>query len=195
MKTSSSMQLIEVRCLLMRNIFVKNKLVFVSHHTAGLRILDYRNPNNPMEIAYHDTYPMSNTAIIAGNWGCYPFFASGKIISSDMQTGLYVHKLINDPTSISNPNLIINAFNLLQNFPNPFNPKTVISYSLLRNSMTTVKVYDVLGKEVRTLVNEMKSAGSFEVDFDGSNLSSGIYFYSLYIDGRIVGTKSMVLMK
>lgn len=177
------------------NIFVKNKLVFVSHHTAGLRILDYRNPNNPMEIAYHDTYPMSNTAIIAGNWGCYPFFASGKIISSDMQTGLYVHKLINDPTSISNPNLIINAFNLLQNYPNPFNPKTVISYSLLRNSMTTVKVYDVLGKEVRTLVNEMKSAGSFEVDFDGSNLSSGIYFYSLYIDGRIVGTKSMVLMK
>ena len=112
-----------------------------------------------------------------------------------MQTGLYVHKLISDPTSISNPNLIINAFNLFQNYPNPFNPKTVISYSLLRNSMTTVKVYDVLGKEVRTLVNEMKSAGSFEVDFDGSNLSSGIYFYSMRINGEIIETKSMVLLK
>jgi len=61
--------------------------------------------------------------------------------------------------------------------------------------MTTVKVYDVLGKEVRTLVNEMKSAGSFEVDFDGSNLSSGIYFYSMRINGKIIETKSMVLLK
>ena len=177
------------------NIFVKNKLVFVSHHTAGLRILDYRNPNNPVEIAYHDTYPQSNAAIIAGNWGCYPFFASGKIISSDMQTGLYVHKLINDPTSISNPDITIIGYNLEQNYPNPFNPVTLLGFGISKLGFVSLKVYDALGKAVAVLVNERKSPGSYEVAFDGSNLSSGILFYSLYVDGKIIQTKSMVLLK
>ncbi len=90
-------------------------------------------------------------------------------------------------------------FSLSQNFPNPFNPATKIKYSIPSNvnhqpSNITLKVYDILGNEVATLVNEEKPAGSYEVEWDGSNLSSGIYFYVLNIgDQRL--SKKMCLIK
>ncbi len=70
-------------------------------------------------------------------------------------------------------------FELSQNYPNPFNPATSIRYSLAERSNVTIKVYDILGNEVRTLVNQQKPAGSYELKFDGSNLASGIYYYKL----------------
>ncbi len=72
------------------------------------------------------------------------------------------------------------SYNLAQNYPNPFNPVTVIRYQLPVNSHVTLKVFDVLGREVTTLVNENKESGSYEVKFDGSKLPSGVYFYRLY---------------
>lgn len=84
---------------------------------------------------------------------------------------------------------------LHQNFPNPFNPKTNISYQLVTNSYTTLKVHDILGNEIITLVNEKKNAGSYDVKFDGSDLPSGIYFYSLYINNNLIDTKRMFLIK
>ncbi len=92
-------------------------------------------------------------------------------------------------------------FLLLQNYPNPFNPKTIINYELPAShgeritSFVTLKVYDVLGNEVASLVNERENAGAYEVEFDGSNLSSGIYFYRLEADGNIIDTKRMVFLK
>ena len=68
-------------------------------------------------------------------------------------------------------------------------------YSIPNTQYIILKVYDALGKEVAALVNEQKNPGSYEVEFDGSDLSSGIYFYSLQIDGKIIETKSMVLLK
>jgi hypothetical protein len=87
-----------------------------------------------------------------------------------------------------------NQFSLSQNYPNPFNPTTVISFQLAVNSFASLKVYDVLGREVATLVNEELKPGTYEVDWDGSNFPSGIYFYSLVADG-FVETKKMVLIK
>lgn len=84
---------------------------------------------------------------------------------------------------------------LSQNYPNPFNPTTVINYELRAVSFASLKIYDVLGNEVATLVNEKKSAGTYEVEFDGSHISSGIYFYRLEVDGDIIDTKRMVLLK
>jgi len=81
-----------------------------------------------------------------------------------------------------------------QNYPNPFNPKTTISYSLPQNSFVTLKVYDILGKEVAILVNGEKSAGNYTIDFDGHNLTSGTYIYRLNAGGQIA-TKKMILMK
>ena len=76
-------------------------------------------------------------------------------------------------------NHLLKSFTLEQNYPNPFNPSTVISYQLPVSSDVTLKVYDVLGNEVATLVNEEKSAGSYEVEFSADGLTSGIYFYKL----------------
>ncbi|MBE0569982.1 MAG: T9SS type A sorting domain-containing protein [Ignavibacteriaceae bacterium] len=85
-------------------------------------------------------------------------------------------------------------FVLYQNYPNPFNPSTVISYQLPLSSDVTLKVYDVLGNEVATLVNEEKQAGVYEVEFDGSSLASGMYLYKLQA-GSFIETKKMILTK
>ncbi len=85
-------------------------------------------------------------------------------------------------------------YHLQQNFPNPFNPSTKIKYSLPRKSTVVVKVYDVLGNEIQTLVSEEKTAGTYEMTWNAASLPSGIYFYQLRA-GNIIQTKKMVLMK
>ena len=77
----------------------------------------------------------------------------------------------------NNGNTIPEAYSLKQNYPNPFNPVTKINYALPKSGLVTLKVYDVLGREVVSLVNENKPAGSYSVDFNASNLTSGVYFY------------------
>ena len=94
--------------------------------------------------------------------------------------------------SISNK--IPTEFSLNQNYPNPFNPSTKITYQIPKVSFITLKIYDVLGKEITTLVNEEKPIGSYEIEFNAKNLPSGIYFYKIQA-GSFVETKKMVLMK
>ena len=85
-------------------------------------------------------------------------------------------------------------FFLLQNYPNPFNPQTKISYSVPKESFITLKVYDLLGREVATLVNEKKPVGEYSVPWNADNVPSGIYFYKLSA-GDFIQTKKMILMK
>jgi outer membrane protein assembly factor BamB len=85
-------------------------------------------------------------------------------------------------------------FALLQNYPNPFNPSTVISYSIPQNSFVTLKVYDIIGNEVATLVNQTQSAGKYDIKFDASSSSNGVYLYSIKTD-NFTSTKKMLLMK
>jgi len=89
---------------------------------------------------------------------------------------------------------IPNNFSLKQNYPNPFNPNTIINYQLQKFSNVSLKVYDVLGNEVSTLVNQKQNAGSYEVGFNATALSSGIYFYTLKTEGYSE-TKRMLLVK
>jgi hypothetical protein len=86
------------------------------------------------------------------------------------------------------------TFQLEQNYPNPFNPSTKISFQISQNDFVSLKVYNILGNEVATLVNENKSAGKYEVSFDASSLSSGTYFYKLQT-GSFVESKKMILLK
>ncbi|MBI2428903.1 MAG: T9SS type A sorting domain-containing protein [Ignavibacteriales bacterium] len=81
-----------------------------------------------------------------------------------------------------------------QNYPNPFNPNTTISYSLPKDGIVVIKIYDALGREVRTLVNEFKSTGRYTADFDASRLASGIYIYKL-VSGDYSAVKKMILLK
>lgn len=90
--------------------------------------------------------------------------------------------------------IIPEEFRLYQNYPNPFNPNTIIRYSLIENGLATMKVFDALGKEIATLVNQNQNHGTYEVKFDCSNLSSGIYFYKL-TTVNFNEVKRMVLLK
>ena len=87
------------------------------------------------------------------------------------------------------------TFQLSQNYPNPFNPTTSIRYQVVGTTHVRLAIYDVLGREVTTLVNEEKPAGEYSVTFDGIDLSSGTYFYRLQTDNGFAETKKMVLMK
>lgn len=86
------------------------------------------------------------------------------------------------------------SFQLFQNYPNPFNPITTLSFAINQSSFITLKVYDVLGNEIAKLIDEERPAGKYEVSFNGSILSSGIYFYRLQA-GSLAQTKSMILIK
>ncbi len=97
-------------------------------------------------------------------------------------------------TSITNKRFDVSAYALEQSYPNPFNSATTISYSIPKSELVTLKVFDILGIEVATIVNELQSAGSYKVEFNATDLPSGIYVYTL-TSGNFVSTKKFVLLK
>jgi len=105
------------------------------------------------------------------------------------------------PNDVEQSNQAPTEFCLEQNYPNPFNPSTTFRYSIPNASEVTIKVYDILGKEIETLVNEEKPAGTYEVTWYAANLPSGVYFYQLKATpsggqaGSFGETKKMILMK
>jgi hypothetical protein len=110
------------------------------------------------------------------------------------QSGVWVGSLSGITAIDSQRPQIPSAFTLSQNYPNPFNPTTTIMYQLSAPSVVVLKVYDVLGREVATLANGKESAGMHQVEFNGSRLASGVYFYRLSA-GNFFETKKMLLLK
>ena len=99
-------------------------------------------------------------------------------------------------TNVSNyTNEVPDRFILYQNYPNPFNPVTKISYGLKEAGNVKIIIYDALGKEVSTLIEQKQNAGTYSIEFNASNQSSGVYIYSMIVDGIIVETRRMVLTK
>jgi 5-hydroxyisourate hydrolase-like protein (transthyretin family) len=84
--------------------------------------------------------------------------------------------------------------NFQNNFPNPFNPSTTIRYQIPQDGIVTLKIYDILGNEVTTLLNEEKAKGRYEVNFNASQLASGVYIYKIQA-GDFVSSKKMILLK
>lgn len=113
------------------------------------------------------------------------------------KTGIYLFKVeanttgIKERTNISLPE----EFLLMQNYPNSFNPITIINYELSESGKISLKVFDLLGREVAVLADEIKPAGRYSVEFNGSNLSSGIYFYKLSTESGFTDTKKLILFK
>lgn len=97
-------------------------------------------------------------------------------------------------TSAENYPFDINDFYLSQNYPNPFNPITKIKFSIPKSNIVQIKIYDILGNEIRTLLNEYNQAGTYEIEFDASSLPSGVYFYRM-ISGNYTETKKMILLR
>jgi minor extracellular serine protease Vpr len=103
-------------------------------------------------------------------------------------------KLLGGATDVDDENILVTDYVLYQNYPNPFNPATTIEYAVPKISKTTLKIYGILGSEITTLVNQEKNAGTYQIIWDASNLSSGIYFYQLKA-GDFIQTRKMLLLK
>ncbi|MEO8665555.1 MAG: YCF48-related protein [Ignavibacteria bacterium] len=164
-------------------------------------------------------YPKAGKVIIAGNSGTIVTSDDGgnswSIIPKITTNELFAVSEVNDElfafgeygtilsskvsgntlASVSDKEVIDPAAYLYQNFPNPFNPETVINYSISKSSNVILKVYDARGREVNVLINKIQNAGKYGVTFTGNDLAGGIYFYSLSIDNRIVSAKKMLVLK
>jgi len=178
---------------IVHNVEIYGNYAVIAHYTAGVRVLNITNPTSPTEVAWYDTYPSNNSNTYNGCWGVF-MFPSGKIIGSDRSTGLYVLKTTFNITGGVNNSQVPEKFELKQNYPNPFNPSTTIKYSLLNAGYVSLKVYDITGKLVATLADGYGTAGEHTVNFDASNLGTGIYFYSLRADSYSE-SKKMILTK
>jgi len=135
------------------------------------------NPNDTLNVAF---------AVLAGN------------NLSELQTNLgYAKQKWNQIiTDVRDENSVVYDYQLHQNYPNPFNPSTKIKYSVKETNYVEIKLYDLIGREIATLVDEIKNAGIYEVDFDASkfDLSSGVYFYQMKA-GNFTSIRKMVLIK
>lgn len=144
------------------------------------------------------------------NWNNIGFISANSTKSysytdNRLQPGKYTYRLkqidYNGNYEIFNLNSIITIENptkytLSQNYPNPFNPSTTIEFSLAQSGKVSLKIYDVTGREFSTELNNMQlEAGNHQIKFDRCNLSSGVYFYTLYVNGKSIDTKKMVLTK
>ncbi|RPH96019.1 T9SS C-terminal target domain-containing protein [candidate division KSB1 bacterium] len=133
------------------------------------------------------TYTYADNAVENGRTYRYT------LTSFDVNGNAISHNLV--ATATPNVGLgVAEEYALSQNYPNPFNPSTSIMYTVKEAGLVTLKVYSVDGREVTTLVNETKNAGIYNVGFDGSNLASGVYLYTMKVNG-FEATHKMVLMK
>ncbi len=102
---------------------------------------------------------------------------------------------VNYPTDVrNNDGSLPEKISLLQNYPNPFNPTTNIIYEVPNSGNVAITIYDSIGRKIKTLVNEMKNSGTYEIQFDGSNLTSGVYYYRLQMNGNSI-VRQMLLLK
>ena len=153
------------------------------------------------EDSFYVQISVNNNDIAGGNYYINPGYHDGE--GAGDNSVRYKTKIVFEKDNVQyKTNLIPNKYSLSQNYPNPFNPITKINFSLSKSGQVSLKVYDVSGKTVATLVNEKLSAGVFEYEFNGAELSSGIYFYRLVVSSSnptmandFVETKRMILVK
>jgi hypothetical protein len=111
-----------------------------------------------------------------------------------VESGFLIHPFLRDLiVAAPEDDVLPRDFSLEQNYPNPFNPSTTISFSIPHLSFVTLRIYDLLGRETRSLVNEEKGPGTYSVMFDATALASGVYFYRLQTTGFVETKKLMVL--
>jgi protocatechuate 3,4-dioxygenase beta subunit len=172
---------------------INGAFVYAVDHTGevyGLAISNERGlynlsglvPGEYIVISDKEGYSISNSQSAVLNYETKPSVSLNFLLTPD------------GVTEVKDNEIVVSNFDLFQNYPNPFNPSTVISYQLPAASKVTLKVYNVLGNEVATLVNSNQNAGKYNVTFNGSGLSSGIYFYKIEA-GTFTATKKLILMK
>ncbi len=164
------------------DVNVYRDYLYLTESTYGIRIFDIGDAQNIEEVAYHRNLGALSTDAFSNKFYVASRELGLEIVKNDLITAVEKEKAL--PTQ----------FTLSQNYPNPFNPSTKINYQLPEISFVALKIYDVLGNEIATLVNEEKPVGEYEVEFDGKGLPSGIYLYRLQA-GNYSEVRKMVLLK
>lgn len=168
-------------------------LVIILNLRSSAQQFDLMNmtPSNKVAVSAHYTVTENGIEQFAVNNTSKPF----TVTTSDT---LVVTKQSNT-TSVGGENIMQQQFSLSQNYPNPFNNQTVIRYSVYQESEVTIQVYDMIGREVKTLVNEAKQAGMFTVGFSNEQIASGTYIYRMTArnsnGNTFTETKKMIVMK
>lgn len=163
--------------------YARGSSIYISTDNGSNFALDYTAPAGTV---YHISMFYNATV----NPGAMIWY--GYAVRSNGGISRYYYEIITGINPISNE--IPKEYKLYQNYPNPFNPSTKIDYAISKSGFVSLKVYDILGREISTVVNEHKDAGYYSVTFDGSQLSSGVYFYRLESNG-FSDTKRMIIMK
>ena len=167
------------------DIMVKDSLAFIATG-RGMAVLDIRSLNSVNIVALATTVDWSNA--ICTN--------SRNVFLSDDIDGVYIYDRADLITNVSElrPNSVQTSFRLLQNYPNPFNPQTEIPFTISTQTIVVLKIYDLLGREVATLLNEQMQPGSHVVHWDASRFASGVYFYQLQTN-ECTDTKKLILLR
>lgn len=120
---------------------------------------------------------------------------TGSILNRELREGIEIEIPANlTELILIDENIVPDKFALSQNYPNPFNPVTTIKYQIPADGLVKIVLYNILGKEVMTVVNKYQAAGNYQINFDASNLSSGVYFYKMQ-SGTFSDMKRMMVVR
>ncbi|MDH4037771.1 MAG: choice-of-anchor B family protein [Candidatus Krumholzibacteria bacterium] len=184
-------------------LYVDGDLMFVGYYTAGFKVFDIANPAAPVLADVYDTSPYQTETgpdVYNGAYNAYPYTHSGSVYVADHPSGLFIFSVdghTGQATGVDGGGPVVAR--LGQNYPNPFNPATTIEYETLSPTRVVLRVYDVSGGCVRTLVDARQPAGAHRVSWDGRDdagraVASGVY-YSRLEAGTTRDAKRMVLLK
>ena len=173
---------------IVHNLYITGNYAYVAYYTAGIRVFDISDPTQLVLVDEYDTSPANTGEFFAGAFGIYPYAPSGNIYANDWDYGLFVFSFDSGTSVTPGENELPAGFELRQNYPNPFNPSTTIAYRVGENSTVNLRVYNLLGQPVRTLVNQVQSPGDYRISWNGRDdagraLPSGVYFYQLKAGG------------
>ena len=157
------------------NLYVLDHYVMMANYTSGLRIVDFSDMNNPVEVGFFDTHPENDRQGFDGAWSVYPFFQSGTLIVSSDPEGLFMLEFDLPSSTNAQVDEIPTGYSLSAAYPNPFNPATTLTLSLPEPGPVHVYAYDLSGRMVADLLQGTLSAGDHEIRFDASTLASGVY--------------------
>ena len=174
------------------NCTIRDGRLYVAHYTEGLRVFDITtDPHAPVEVAFYDTYRQPGYDYL-GAWTAYPYFASGKVIVSDMVSGLWVVTLesLATATEVETP-----PIGGLRVWPNPTRAAATLAYDLVAPSRVRLTLHDALGREVAEVADRPAEAGVHRARIDTSGLPAGLYLARLVIGGQAVASVPVTVVR
>ncbi len=179
---------------LAHNVHIKDDLAFISHYATGVTVVDISDPTDLREVARYDTFVAHDRSSYYGAWGVYPYSPNDYVYASNVEGHLDILKFQEVSSSVSENALLPTKISLNQNFPNPFNGETSISFGLSSEEAVKLEIYNALGVRVKTIAEGQFPAGRYHFRWNGSRDPSGVYFARLST-GRSDEVVKMLLLK